>query len=151
MAGWDYCDTCNGITGCCSHTGRPHAIRRGSFEEAQANERCVNCYAYVTWVLVKCGYFQTNQDINTEAGIKDLKSKGWQDVTSEVRASEANLQPGDIISWGKGGSSFCHGEIYAGNGLVLSCGHKGAFATTSLLSNRNHADRYYAYVLRPPQ
>lgn len=122
-----------------------------NFNQAQA-WRCANCYGFITWALIECGYFQDGDAINAanNAGKNKLISQGWTDVTAEVLQSESNLKPGDIISW-KNGSGEVHGEIYAGNGMVLSCGFSGAFGTKVLLSNKYHPERTYAWVGRPPE
>lgn len=78
-------------------------------------------------------------------GVK-LPRKSDTQLTTGVKTSIANAQPGDLVGWGPGG----HVAIYAGNGQIIEAPKPGGRVQTRTLSARDRSRGVYAVRLRLP-
>lgn len=111
-----------------------------NFEDSKSSGNHKTCCAtYVTWVLQDAGYLGKNEGSHGADELKRiLVGKGWQ----ELKASNTELQPGDVIYRSN------HVQIYGEDGKIYNAGSGKSIRNISSSSSGNLYDT--DTVLRAP-
>ena len=104
------------------------------------NTKAVCCATFVSWTLYEAGYdwMEECTGINYCGTLLPfLESHGGQKI---AYTSMSDLQPGDILFYGSGGTA--HTDIYAGDGMWYNCGGNSSVKGSSPYAKGVRSDVY---------